>query len=261
MLDIKNTTTDAEKKILSATTHTWKSMVQTLIEHYVSIGKPFSSGEISAKIRTFRADLIFSAFTLGEFVRGLFQDGECGLDRFMRFDRYTSLNTLVFVYAPNKWSGDSYDFEVDVPAPNTGTVLCQPGTLQTNLTPPPATVPVWNNGAKPIITATQQSTVVTTGPQDNVEIRVSKDGRLCFTKGLVERIRTETKSITVMKNNPLFFVEDTASTIGIKFVNLYSAVNPKKKTVEADGRLRIPYKGSAALRGTTFSVPFKTLIK
>lgn len=229
MLDIKATTTKYEQGIISNTSP-WRECMNVLINHYTTIGKPFTSGEIAAKMRTFRPSFSFSAFTVGTEVREMFLQGKLGLDRFSQFERFTPSGQLIFVYAPNKWSGETYDFEVKIPKPQHTDIDSfsidfedEEDDKQVNLTNSPQ---LW-------------------------ELTVSDDGRLKLRKGLVELLLEKQGN----KDHLKFSRISSKSGLGISF----STKGIETCKVEKDGRARISgFKHF--MPGTTFMVSLSELI-
>lgn len=118
-----------------ASASNWYTAVSDLISFFVANDRPFSSGEVTAYLRTFCPDLKFSATLVGDYIRERYDDGTFPayggtiyptqvprtttgtghtLDgRTVRSK--TSPGQVVFVYAPDGASGFAHDFEVYIP--------------------------------------------------------------------------------------------------------------------------------------------------
>ncbi len=105
----------------------WSGAVDALISACVTLNVCFTSGEISAWIRTYRPDIRFSVTqTIGPYIRGRFQGGN--------LPDYTSgpveqkaretagysrapVHTTVYVYGPDSFAISTHRFEIGVPTP------------------------------------------------------------------------------------------------------------------------------------------------
>ena len=124
-------------QILAAATD-WRTAVTDLINWFVDQGRCFSSGEITAYLRTYRGDLRFSATGIGEYIRDQYDNGLIPMydisgaamypTQVPRVTTGTSLTIdgrqvqsktapgmTVFVYAPDQLAGQAHDFEVFIP--------------------------------------------------------------------------------------------------------------------------------------------------
>jgi hypothetical protein len=110
----------------------WMGAADALIEEAVAEGTCFSSGELSAYIRTYRPDLVFSAnHDIGQHLRQRHQAGTLPhytgdvavtqLPRTTLGYSHSPAGINVFVYGPDERSVNTHLFEVDIPRPG-GTV-------------------------------------------------------------------------------------------------------------------------------------------
>lgn len=118
--------------------------IDALIELCISRGACFSSGEITAWIRTYRPDMKFNPrHDVGNRVRSRYSAGmpAYASGKVVQVSRYTTgfstttVGHLVYVYAPSKLAGQSHPFELTAPAPgampdpnNLPAIPVQPGT-------------------------------------------------------------------------------------------------------------------------------------
>lgn len=124
----------------------WQDATCKIIDIFTQEGQPFSSGEVAKELRTHRPDFVFGHRGLGNFIQDLhwtqaikFKDAAdqpilaFQVPRVTKGVGRTPAGVEVFVYAPTKATGNSHDFEVDVPPPQFG------ATPQTTATPPTTT--------------------------------------------------------------------------------------------------------------------------
>lgn len=174
----------------------WRQAVNELIDHKISRGECFSSGEVAAILRTHRPDLRFSVTTLGEHVRDLFYTGgmalytdnggmlvsPCQVPRTTQGLGRTPAGQTVFVYGPNHAECMSHHFEVDIPRPGqkaqTKVVNVTPQSLPT---PPPPALPSDSNSKTPVVISGSKAP-----SQDDLTATVHTDRRLCIPRRAFE---------------------------------------------------------------------------
>ncbi|MFT4976096.1 MAG: hypothetical protein ACI8S6_001991 [Myxococcota bacterium] len=155
----------------------WMGAADALIEEAVAEGTCFSSGELSAYIRTYRPDLVFSAnHDIGQHLRQRHQAGTLPhytgdvavtqLPRTTLGYSHSPAGINVFVYGPDERSVNTHLFEVDIPRPG-GTV---PADDALPPAPTQATTPV---------TPTRTATSRPAPSRHRTTAQVHVDRRLC----------------------------------------------------------------------------------
>ncbi len=219
MINLDKTT--QEEQTLITSSKDIKELTSVLISFYVKTGKPFTSGEMVAKIRKFNPSVYFSAKKLGEKIRKSFIDGDYELYKFLQFSRISESGQTIFVYAPNKWSGDNYDFEVQK---DDMKVVTQP-----------ATVPLVKAVTKAMTDASRVATEILTPSTSKIEelfrVTIERNGRICFPKSTVDKIKKIQKQkngvlLAYGKNNSIVLAKGSSCTIYGIFAE------------EKDGRIR-----------------------
>lgn len=135
----------------------WRAAVSNLIDHWAANGRCYSSGEVTAALRTHRPDLRFSVWSVGAYLRDLFYAGtmpafiEVGghawpylqVSRLTegKYPNRTPADHLVFVYCCNADDGYNHDFEIFVPKPGE-TMADDPGPQPTQPRSPKETVDI-----------------------------------------------------------------------------------------------------------------------
>ena len=201
-----------------AAASSWEDAVDNVVEHLITEGECFSSGEVVTHIRTHRMDLRFAHRNVGERLQNSFSNGT-----FPEYDDFgvssephqvsrqtsghdirTPAGISVFVYGPSQAEAMVHHFEVNVPLP------CNAGSLDGAGTPPqglsqaaallgatPAPVPVKTAKTAKVVTA--HGKIV---PGD-VIAKVHSDGRICIPKLAFESLAHETGT-PVVGGQPLF---------------------------------------------------------
>ncbi|MEL6344951.1 MAG: hypothetical protein AAFV53_17670 [Myxococcota bacterium] len=105
----------------------WMGAVDALIEEAIDLGCCFSSGELSAYLRTYRPDLVFSATRdVGNHLRHRYEAhnlpryaGGAVVQRPRTTAGYSAspIGVTVYVYGPDAQSADTHLFEVQIPRP------------------------------------------------------------------------------------------------------------------------------------------------
>jgi hypothetical protein len=124
-------------------TKNWRPALDSLIDGWIAAERPFSSGEISAALRTHAPFLVFSALTVGEHLRDRFYGDtmpcypSTGLPPVQvsrmtdgLFPDRTAADVEVFVYAPDNDTGTDHEFEVFIPQPWRGETMDDAPTPQ-----------------------------------------------------------------------------------------------------------------------------------
>lgn len=179
-------TTGTPSSVIAAATNFREALI-ALVQWLVANGRCFSSGECCAYIRTYRPDMVFSAATLGEYLRRWFDndpnpqypvppafpeyDLGLGMTSYpTQVARTTSgvartldgrtvatrtpPNITVFVYAPDSSAGYAHDFEVYVPDPRDPQGLnIQPYTGSPIKAPITVSTPSTTPGQPAVVTA------------------------------------------------------------------------------------------------------------
>jgi hypothetical protein len=102
----------------------WREAVSIIVDGKMNNYECFSSGEITKEIRTYRPDLRFSHWDVGQYMRDLYYDGEMidfddnmavQVPRRTQGKSRTPAGIEVFVYGPDYESAQNHDFEVEIP--------------------------------------------------------------------------------------------------------------------------------------------------
>ena len=187
----------------------WKGATEALIQLCVDLRLCFSSGELSAWMRTYRPDLRFSAARdVGPHVRSLHAAGrmpDYATGPVVRATRHTGgfshtpVGTTVYVYGPNARSAEKHRFEVEIPRP--GAPIPHPAAL------PP--LPVQH--ATPLKGRTARRARPAQAPpktwQDTDTARVHVDGRLCIPRRAF-RTLAERLQVTLSGGDAVYVRED-----------------------------------------------------
>ena len=188
MAIIASSTASSTPASVIATAGDFREATVALVQWMVSNDRCFSSGEVCAYLRTYRSDLMFSASTLGEYLRRWFDndpntqfpvppafpeydDGQGGTLYPTQVPRTTSgiARTLdgrtvvtrtppgvtVFVYAKDGSEGYAHDFEIYVPDPRDPTgANIQLYTGTPIVAPVTVSTPSVTPGLPPVVTST-----------------------------------------------------------------------------------------------------------
>ena len=153
------------------------------------VGRPYSSGEVTACLRLCRPDIRSFNSDVGSYLRNRSSDGLLplfGNGPAFRVERTTTgvsrtpAGSMVYVYAPDPALAESWDFEIYVPTPGNDSIQATPSG--------PALIP-----NAPGVTTPQPATVAagTLIPGD-VIAAIHPDGRLCVPRAAFEAFAYET---------------------------------------------------------------------
>ena len=179
----------------------WAGAVDALIGACLAHGVCFSSGEISAWIRTYRPDIRFSVTqNVGPYVRVRYQGGELpaySTGPVEQRSRQTAgyslapVHTMVLVYGPDPIAINTHRFELDVPAPG--------GAMPdlTRLPPVPAqpAAPIQAMPSRPRLSKPTVRTVLSF--RASLTATVHTDRRLCVPRRAFEALaRKQGRSVS-----------------------------------------------------------------
>ncbi|MDG1484273.1 MAG: hypothetical protein P8R54_32070 [Myxococcota bacterium] len=181
--DVLATINEGIDAALRAGEPAWTGATGALIARCVSLDACFSSGEVSAWIRTYRPDIRFSVTrNVGPYIRALFSSGalphySAGPVEKQRRETagYSNapVHTAVFVYGPGSFAIATHRFEVIVPAS---------GTAMPDLRSLPA---------MPIQSATPTQPVLTAAPRAQQGSPAVGRAVLCFSGAPTATVHTD----------------------------------------------------------------------
>jgi hypothetical protein len=235
----------------------WRTAVKALIAARIADGECFSSGELSADVRTSRPDLRFSVTKLGEFVRDEFyqdsmphySDGMGGSVPVSQVVRVTTglgrtmSGVHVCVYGPDTNTAMNHPFEVNIPDFSGAVPFVPQAPVQTapvTATPPKA--PAVTLAGSPLVGEAQAT--------------VHSDGRLCVSRGLFEAFCHLTGT-TLRGGDPVYVLLTATEAM----ITVNPAPGAKSYDLVASrGRIRFPALGLATpfVPGDTYRVELLT---
>lgn len=204
----------------------WRDAVTALIGYWTEAGQCYTSGEVSAALRTHRPDMRFAVASVGTFVRDMFHDQELpfyvdenGTGVYpwqdMRIcaglypDR-TPAGTEVFVYGPEAEAVQNAEFEIYIPKPG--------GSMDD--------APAPDGNADPTLDSPQAVTAALM-MASNYVARVWPDGRLAVPRRALEAAAK--LAGTPLHGGAPVFVRQTTSEAEVSLTDPGQGQNPEWK--------------------------------